>query len=278
MKLKLCVLKVCASIVAIFASSQLVFAASIVHFDFDQLVTASQAAIEATVIDIQTVAVGFPRNAGSNNKISVSPEASPQTAPIDNTFEGDEAIDNSQETFDRPQSVDVVEGGYMLFTDVTLAVDREIFGNTADTLTIRTAGGTEGDVRVTVEGMPEFKLNQRYILFLRPGFDSAADPISGVNQGYFQVTTNRDTGEEMLLNANGDIVTSIQDNQVLVKRHPDKAVQSPVSLSPAPQRDSGAVTRAETSPEVLQYWESDEPPLSVDDFVLEAQAIRSIVQ
>lgn len=62
----------------------------------------------------------------------------------------------------------------------------------ADTYTLRTLGGTLGDERLRVDGMPRFTPGRRYLLFIR-GNHRAVCPVVGWSQGCFRVTTGTDT-------------------------------------------------------------------------------------
>jgi hypothetical protein len=166
-----------------------------------------------------------------------------------------------------------VEGGEMLFTEVTLAVERPIFGPAPEVVILRIAGGTDGKVRVVVGEMPQFELNQRYLLFLRPGYAGVADPITGVNQGFYRIVADPESGSDMLLDARGDIVVAVENSQVVV-RH-SAAVHGPSpAMGPAPQPQSGVVKVAEPSPEAMRYWASPEPAMAIDDFVAAATELK----
>ncbi len=104
-------------------------------------------------------------------------------------------------------------------TDVTLTVERDIIGEVDATVTFRMAGGTDGQTRVLVHGMPEFELGKRYLVFFRQNFDATSVPITGVNQGYFEVSRNAQTGEEILLTADGDMVIGVENDQLILRHH-----------------------------------------------------------
>jgi hypothetical protein len=76
-------------------------------------------------------------------------------------------------------------------TLVTVGVDEIVAGKAADELTLRFAGGQVGAVRQSIDGMPEFAVGERYVVFLEPA-QSPPDPpllspIVGFNQGLYRV-------------------------------------------------------------------------------------------
>lgn len=168
--------------------------------------------------------------------------------------------------------------GQMLFTEVTLSVERTIFGDIGKTFTIRLAGGKDGDIQVIIPGMPVFELNQRYILFLKPGFENTGTPLTDVNQGFLHVVKNPRSRQDTLLNTQGDVVIAVENNQLIVKRNPELLKSSPERLNAAPKPLSGNVSRAATSAKVLRYWQSEEAPLSIDDFVRKVRSTRNTLQ
>lgn len=73
-------------------------------------------------------------------------------------------------------------------TLVTFAVDDVVAGNAPGTLTVRLAGGQIGDVRQSIDGMPEFAGGERYVLFLEHDQSPPLlSPIVGFNQGLYRV-------------------------------------------------------------------------------------------
>jgi len=73
-------------------------------------------------------------------------------------------------------------------TLVTFAVEETVAGAPATTLVVRLSGGTVGDVRQEVVGMPEFAVGERYVVFLEPEQSPPLiSPIVGFNQGLYRV-------------------------------------------------------------------------------------------
>lgn len=79
----------------------------------------------------------------------------------------------------------------MIVTDAVFAVERTLVGDHADSVTVRLVGGTVGDIRMTLDGMPNLSSGARIVLFLEEvqwptaeGFDTVLAPI-GEGQGIF---------------------------------------------------------------------------------------------
>ena len=245
--------------------------------DFSELMARTELAVEVTVIDLQTVEEGVAQPVASA-KNSVPPQEEVNTDQQEDVEIVADSANEEDFASSAPQSLPV-EGGRMLYTDVTFAVDLEVFGIAgSDTLTIRVAGGTDGEVRVVIAGLPQFELNGRYLLFLKKDFGLYADPITGVNQGFFEIVTSPANGQNILLNANGDIVTGVQDDHILVSRNAEQSIQPSPRLGPPPKPESGVVTVAVTSPQVTAYWDSQAPAMPVDEFIAAAQVTKEGLQ
>jgi hypothetical protein len=233
---------------------------------FDQVVRHAGVAVEGTVIDLKVSSTGADIRSNRVNQ-HTSPAVSGEQ-PVDAKAAGQ--IDPST----RPLSVGV-EGGRMLFTEVTMAVDSDLLGSAGSSvLRFRIAGGTDGRGTMIVFGMPSFEIGKRYVVFLEPSFETTNVPIVGVNQGYFEIVRSEQTGEEIVLNADGDIVTGIDRGQVVLKHNPDRADGRVRLLADAPVPAAGSEVQASLSPEAMRYWSSDEPPLSREAFV---SAVRTAV-
>ncbi len=63
--------------------------------------------------------------------------------------------------------------------------------------TVRTLGGTVGGQSLVVDGMPRFKLGQRYILFLH-GNNHYACPVIGWHQGCFRIVEGDHRGRPQI--------------------------------------------------------------------------------
>lgn len=167
------------------------------------------------------------------------------------------------------------EGGSMIFTRVTLEVEEEVKGASARELVFEVAGGVLGGRRAIVHGMPTFERGQRCILFLRSGYETAGDPIVGVDQGFFEIVRDENIGADVVLDANGDFVVGIENDQVISRRNEQRAMRPAPQLGPAPVAEGAGKAVAETSPEVLRFWRSSEAAMSPQLF---RQAILSAVE
>ncbi len=212
---------------------------------FADLVAQAHRVVVGEVTDVRTVASGQALGA-SGGKIAAPPTRTPRRPSVATA----------------PGGVGV-EGGRMLFTEVTLRVDRAILGEFERTLTLRFAGGEEDGLTVVVYGMPMPELGGRYLLFLREDLVSAAVPVVGVNQGFFRVVDDAASGKELLFDEDGDLVIGIEDDRIMVRSADARSGPGP-RLADPPRETSGD-TPAETGLEASRYWTSEEPgmPLAV---------------
>jgi len=103
----------------------------------------------------------------------------------------------------------------MIYTRVSMRVTRELAGSVGKTLDFTIAGGSAEGMGVAVVGMPDFEVGKRYLLFLRKGYESVADPITGLSQGYFQIVPSEPEGRDVLLTSGHDTVVGIESDRVL---------------------------------------------------------------
>lgn len=232
--------------------------------DFEEVVQQAGLVVEGTVIDARVLATG------SNIRVE---RAKNHTAPLP---QSEDATTTEGGSLERPQSVGV-EGGRMLFTEITMSVDAEIIGDPGSSIIrFRVAGGTDGQVTAVVFGMPTFEVGKRYLVFLQPEFEMTNIPIVGVNQGFFEIARLDEV--EMLINVDGDIVIGVEHGQVLLKHNPDRWGGHARHLADAPMPATGSDVRARTSPQVQRYWSSTEPPMSRESFAEAVLAARGGVR
>ena len=82
-------------------------------------------------------------------------------------------------------------------TLVTLAVEDVVAGTAAAELTLRLAGGQVGNLKQSVDGMPEFVVGERYVVFMEPAQEPPlVSPIVGFNQGLYRVV--RESGRDLV--------------------------------------------------------------------------------
>jgi hypothetical protein len=76
-------------------------------------------------------------------------------------------------------------------TRVTFAVADVIAGEVPATVALRFSGGQVGDLKQWIDGMPEFTVGERYVVFLEPEQDPPLiSPIVGFNQGLYRVVVD----------------------------------------------------------------------------------------
>jgi hypothetical protein len=232
----------------------------------NQLTEQADLVFEGTVVELQVQTTGAGQRT-SAPKIHVPPKQA---------SEGDEFTGEGEENI----SVAVGgKGGRMLFTQVTMAVNRGIVGDlSSSTITFKVAGGSDGQTQVIVHGMPRFELGKRYVVFLRPNYQVTGAPIVGVNQGCFEVAVDTTTGQEMMLNNKGDIVTGLENDRVIVRQNPANVNGLREQPEPPPVPDGESAVQARLSPEIERYFQSNVPPMTVNDFALTIRAMKESQQ
>lgn len=88
--------------------------------------------------------------------------------------------------------------GKHIVTVVTFRVERGLKGQPGQDLQLELLGGRIGSVVMDVDGMPQFHLGDRDVLFLSPNRASMA-PIVGLFQGRFRVVGDQRSGTERVL-------------------------------------------------------------------------------
>lgn len=134
------------------------------------------------------------------------------TSVVPVTF--DELVDNAREIF-LAQVVGIQANwldsrdGRAIVTLVTFRVDESFKGGLQTQTSIEFLGGTIGDVRFEVVGMPEFRIGDREVLFV--GDRTAVSPLVGFMQGRFRVVKNPWTGVESVRTYDGRAIASTAD-------------------------------------------------------------------
>jgi len=198
-------------------SASSVTAATIRRVPFDEMVRSSGLIVEATVIRMTTEEVRTTSHLAPGKP--VSPEASTPPVPEEKRGQRDEAkpSDESNPTKESPVPVDA-EAGSMIFTRITLALDRTVKGSHGRLLHLRMPGGTYGDTRVFIPGLPAFEMGKSYFLFLRPDCEETGVPFVGVSQGFFRIEQDPATGEKLLKTFGSDDVIGVQAGRVISRR------------------------------------------------------------
>jgi hypothetical protein len=239
---------------------------TIKHLDFGEVVQQAGIVVEGTVVDLRVQSTGSDIRTGKTKN-----HAAPMSQSSRLKHVHGETLAEGGAT--APQSVGV-EGGKMLFTEVTMLVETEIVGSPGSTIRFRVAGGSNEHCTVIVFGMPSFELGKKYVVFLQPDLETTNTPIIGVNQGYFEVVRSDEGNREILLNADGDIVVGIERSQVLLRHNPQKSAGRMRHLAAAPVPATGSEVQAKLSPEVQRYWSSTESPMSRDSFFAAVRAAK----
>jgi len=81
-----------------------------------------------------------------------------------------------------------------IYTNVTLAIDETLKGDSVPTLTVRLLGGRVGDHAAWVEGSPEFRRGERALLFLTAHRDGTPR-VAHLYQGKFAIVQSSAGGE-----------------------------------------------------------------------------------
>jgi hypothetical protein len=108
------------------------------------------------------------------------------------------------------QSVRSIDRGgkQLIVTDVTFRTEQVLKGAPAATKTLTFLGGTLGEVRQEVAGMPTFMVGDRDVLFVRSG-ESSFLPLVGLFHGRFRVVTGRNgIGDFVANNARQPLLTT----------------------------------------------------------------------
>lgn len=239
---------------------------TIKHLEFDEVVLQAGIVVEGTVVDVQV------QSTRSDIRVRRAKDHAAPMSPSSQSKHAQEEVPG-EEVSTAPQSVGV-EGGRMLFTEVTMLVDTEIVGSPGSTIRFRVAGGTSEQGTLIVFGMPSFELGKKYVVFLQPDFETTSSPIIGVNQGYFEVVRSDEGNPEILLNADGDIVVGVERGRLLVRHNPQRSTVRAPHLAAAPLPTTGCDVQAKLSPDVKRYWSSTEPPMSRDSFFAAVRAAK----
>lgn len=236
------------------------------YMSFSERVSRADLIVRGTVVEVE----GFRRGSGARGPSGQKTSAAPQRA-ADGT-PGNAAAAAPAAPVGLP-----VEGGSMIFTRVKLSVEEEVYGVAGSEVVLEVAGGSYGGQTLTIQGMPRFEKGKAYLLLLRHGYETAGDPVVGVNQGFFQVLTDPTTGAEALLDASGDVVVGLAQDGVVVRHGAarDGRPAPQILGAPVPDAPSGSV-QAGTSPDAARYWTSTEAPMPVQAFVAAVRAAKEV--
>jgi hypothetical protein len=100
--------------------------------------------------------------------------------------------------------------GRAIVTDVTFLIERTIKGSVYTERALEFLGGTVGDDTLEVDGMPEFRVGDRDVLFIRDS-GRPASPIVGFMYGRFRIVRDGVTGVETIRTHDGRPLASLAD-------------------------------------------------------------------
>lgn len=92
--------------------------------------------------------------------------------------------------------------GRSIVTDVTVAIERTIKGPTYVQRSFQFLGGTVGDETLTVDGMPQFRVGDRDVLFINET-GRPASPVVGFTYGRFRIVRDTATGADLVRTHDG---------------------------------------------------------------------------
>jgi len=84
--------------------------------------------------------------------------------------------------------------GRLIVTEAMVQVEEAVTGRAPSVVVLRTAGGTVGGYTIQAHGFPEFKVNDRLLLFIRNG---EPGNVVGYRQGQYRIALSQ--GVEMAL-------------------------------------------------------------------------------
>lgn len=93
------------------------------------------------------------------------------------------------------------EDGSIIVSEAMVQIEEKILGDAPSHVIVRTFGGTVGGFTVEAHGFPEFKANERVLLFLEPERDGVAR-VAGYQQGQYRLIVDK-AGNEIAVPAFG---------------------------------------------------------------------------
>jgi hypothetical protein len=100
--------------------------------------------------------------------------------------------------------------GRSIVTDVTVSIEQTLKGPTFAERSLEFLGGTVGEDTLHVDGMPEFRVGDRAVLFLNET-GRPASPIVGFMYGWFRIVQDAATGVDMIRTHDGRPLASTED-------------------------------------------------------------------
>jgi hypothetical protein len=120
-----------------------------------------------------------------------------------------------------------------IMTKIELDVKEVIAGNPPTPLVLEMLGGQIGNLKMVVQGTPEFKVGDEDILFIH-GNGTLFNPLVALGHGRYPIRRDAQTGRRYMTRSNGEILR--EERQVSQPLDEDRAViaetVSPAQLSP----------------------------------------------
>jgi hypothetical protein len=100
--------------------------------------------------------------------------------------------------------------GRSIVTDVTFLIERTIKGPVLAERSLEFLGGTVGDDTLHVDGMPQFQVGDRDVLFIADS-GRPASPVVGFTYGRFRIARDHTTGLDTVRTHDGRPLASLTD-------------------------------------------------------------------
>jgi hypothetical protein len=100
--------------------------------------------------------------------------------------------------------------GRSIVTDVTVSIEQTLKGPTYAERSLEFLGGTVGEDTLRVDGIPEFHVGDRAVLFINEA-GRPASPIVGFMYGRFPIVRDSTTGVDMVRTHDGRPLASTRD-------------------------------------------------------------------
>ncbi len=102
-----------------------------------------------------------------------------------------------------------------IVTYITLANVEAVKGDHSGvTYTLQVLGGTVGKEHFVIAGAPSFEKGGTYLLFIK-GNGTIMFPLVGVDHGKFHIRHDPNTGDQILYNAQGQVVVDIVGSDIV---------------------------------------------------------------
>lgn len=125
-----------------------------------------------------------------------------------------------------------VENGSVIHTYVTFKVLTTIKGDASETVELRLLGGTIGNEGMKVEGVPEFEIGDRDLLFIENNGTQFC-PLVAVMHGRYPIVTRESDGVEIVLRSNGTPLSAPEQVQMSLGHGGSAELLAAGSIGPA---------------------------------------------